>query len=270
MLLVLALCNVLSLLLPHALARATPRWQRSMTLNSSDNQDHSFCGIMFDIKVNDDAPLTMCYITSICVRGSLGPVSVYRTNEFDSSYNGKQLEPGEWTVVFSEHCRPSWKKYRELKLDPPVEMKRGETRGFYLHSTELGDQAIVYDNRRRLESSCQDDNITVQPGMAHLGVIPFSNISQFGWGTWRRGREFVGQINYGVKQVLWTKESHHMFPFTFRTGAASFYVLHALSFSGLPADIVGYVLNMCAWDWFDYEGMSRSRSKRGSGSCNIS
>ena len=44
--------------------------------------------------------------------------------------------------------------------------------------------------------------------MSHLGIIPFSNVSQYGWGAWRSNREFVGKINYGTRQILWTKEIH--------------------------------------------------------------
>ena len=34
---------------------------------------------------------------------------------------------------------------------------------------------------------------------------------------------------------------------------------HALSFSGLPADVVEYVLNFCGWEWFKGAEESRRR-----------
>mmetsp|Transcript_13270 Transcript_13270/g.27087 ORF Transcript_13270/g.27087 Transcript_13270/m.27087 type:complete len:196 (+) Transcript_13270:564-1151(+) len=137
-------------------------------------------------------------------------------------------------------------------------MCRGETRGFYVHSTDPGDSSIVYDNYSTYRSrKMEDEHIDVKRGMAHLGIIPFSNVSQYGWGTWRNNREFVGRINYGTRQILWRKDVHVEFPEVWRTGAATFYMMNALSFQGLPADVVEYILNMCGWSWFK-EGKRRN------------
>jgi len=71
-----------------------------------------------------------------------------------------------------------------------------------------------------------------------------------GWGTWRNPRTFVGCVEYGVKTVLWTRRNNELFNPTFRVCASAFYMMHALSWSGLPADCVDYILNMLNMDWF--------------------
>lgn len=233
-------------------------YDQSLTLDTVDHEDHTFCGIMWNISCKEGAPITTLNVTSIAVRGSLGDVSVYATNDPNTPYDRVSTKPDKWSCHYTGHLPPSWRSYTTIQLDLPVEMCRGETRGFYVHSTDPGDSSIVYDNYSTYRSrTMEDEHIGVKRGMAHLGIIPFSNVSQYGWGTWRNNREFVGRINYGTRQILWRKDVHVEFPEVWRTGAATFYMMNALSFQGLPADVVEYILNMCGWSWFK-EGKRRN------------
>ena len=51
----------------------------SHEVDTGDYEDHTFCGVMFDIKCKgDDIPLDCLIISSIWVRGALGPLQVTR------------------------------------------------------------------------------------------------------------------------------------------------------------------------------------------------
>mmetsp|Transcript_32194 Transcript_32194/g.63771 ORF Transcript_32194/g.63771 Transcript_32194/m.63771 type:complete len:298 (+) Transcript_32194:212-1105(+) len=237
------------------------QYDQEVTLVSPDHQDHTFCGIMFDIMCAEDTPITHLYITSLSVRGGLGDVSVYATKE-EVSYNSLHNRSGRWECVFSGRLPASWRNYTELPFEAPVEISKGGTRAFYIHSRTPGDASIVYDNHRRHAPNA-DDHLRVLPGMAHLGIVPFSDQSQFGWGAWRRNREFVGKVGYGTRMILWRRNVHCQFPWHWRRCAAAFYMQHALSFSGLPADVVEYVLNFCGWEWFKEEETRRRTMSAG-------
>ena len=59
-----------------------------------------------------------------------------------------------------------------------------------------------------------------------------------------------GKIGYGTRMILWRKQVHTEFPYTWRQCASTFFLIHACGWGGLPADVVCYVLNFCGWDWF--------------------
>ncbi|GMH99191.1 hypothetical protein TrST_g6322 [Triparma strigata] len=235
-------------------------YDQEVELLSPDHQDHSFCGIMFDISCNEESALTHLYITSLSVRGGLGDVSVYYSKE-EVRHNSVYNKAGRWNCCFSDPQLPSsWRNYTELTFTEPVEIKKGQTRAFYVHSKTPGDSSIVYDNNRRYATS-QDDFISILPGKAHLGIIPFSDESQFGWGAWRNNREFVGRVGYGTRMILWRKQVHGEFPPGWQSCASAFFMMHACSWSGLPADVVCYILNFCGWEWFavEYGGGKKPR-----------
>ncbi len=237
----------------HTKSAATYIVDNKFTLDSSDHQDHTFCGIMFDVRVLPEAPVTQLLVTDLSVRGGLGRVKVYVTKDHES-HSKVYTQSSKWEEVYSGNLSSSWRQYKNLVFERPVQIEKGEIRGFYIHSQEHGDASIVYDNQRFSGSSKgnTDQNISILPGMAHLSPVPFSSTGGFGWGgTWRTRREFVGRIGYGTRQILWKKANHELFPFTWRQCASAFYMCHATSWSGLPADVVEYILNMCSWDWFD-------------------
>jgi len=52
-----------------------------VTVDTTDREDHTFSGIMFPIKCKDILPVAQIVINSIAVRGELGPVTVWVTND---------------------------------------------------------------------------------------------------------------------------------------------------------------------------------------------
>ena len=51
----------------------------SFVADTRDHRDHSFNGVMFDIVVKDMLPVESLDITSIAVRGTLGPMKIFVT-----------------------------------------------------------------------------------------------------------------------------------------------------------------------------------------------
>ena len=80
-------------------------------VRSNRQQDHTFCGIMFNVEVLDDLPVDHVQINSIWVRGALGDMSIYTTPE---GWEGKHERGKEWIklyVVFedeSEHTHSTF------------------------------------------------------------------------------------------------------------------------------------------------------------------
>ena len=80
-------------------------------VRSNRQQDHTFCGIMFNVEVLDDLPVDHVQINSIWVRGALGDMSIYTTPE---GWEGKHERDKEWIklyVVFedeSEHTHSTF------------------------------------------------------------------------------------------------------------------------------------------------------------------
>lgn len=52
-----------------------------VTVDTTDREDHTFSGIMFPIKCKDILPVSQIVINSIAVRGRLGPITVWLTND---------------------------------------------------------------------------------------------------------------------------------------------------------------------------------------------
>ncbi|OEU05991.1 hypothetical protein FRACYDRAFT_257077 [Fragilariopsis cylindrus CCMP1102] len=60
---------------------ATYETHENVTIDTQDNEDHTFCGIMFPIKCKDLLPIDHLVIKSVSVRGRLGPLTVWISNE---------------------------------------------------------------------------------------------------------------------------------------------------------------------------------------------
>mmetsp|Transcript_13270 Transcript_13270/g.27088 ORF Transcript_13270/g.27088 Transcript_13270/m.27088 type:complete len:87 (+) Transcript_13270:158-418(+) len=71
-------------------------YDQSLTLDTADHEDHTFCGIMWNISCKEGAPITTLYVTSIAVRGRLGDVSVYATNDPNTPYDKVSTKPDKW------------------------------------------------------------------------------------------------------------------------------------------------------------------------------
>ena len=220
----------------------------SFEMVTEDHDDHSFCGIMFDVSVNSkDLPVLSFQIEGISVRGGFGHMSIWMT---ENSWKGKHNRKTKWKMIYEKFHEPSQRQLQSLVLNDPVVMKDGESIGLYIHSRAQNDDSIVYDNQRGHADS-HDDLITVSSGMAHLDFNPFGENAPWGGSAWRLGRSFVGRISYGVRYQLWTPEVSLLFPSQFRLASSAFCHVHAFSWKGLPLDIIKYVLNMCPPSWFD-------------------
>lgn len=219
---------------------------------TSDREDHTFCGIMFPVKCKDILPIDHVVINSVAVRGALGPLSVWVTK--DENLQGEiSMSKKFWTKIYEKTHAPSFVAYQELDLSAsPVILRPGQVKGIYIHSTRRGDEAIVYDNKEK-QKTHDDSFITILPGRAHVSEKVFGSIPIWGWGSaWRDNREFVGQIKYGTCYRLWNPTEHLSFGGNFRIAAQTLFMCQRRQespFSMLPDDCIFYILNMMRWDW---------------------
>lgn len=219
------------------------------TCDTRDHEDHTFCGIMFDVRCDCDLPLEYVEIQSISVRGALGPLTVWHTPD---TFRGKHEDRTAWVKVYEAQHAPSRETMVDLLLPVPLRLRPGESCGLYVHSAEPGDDAIVYDNQRSRTSSYQDRCLKLLPGMAHLSNRPFGDHGFWG-APWRRNREFVGRVAYGVRWKMWNPDVHAHFPRGFRRAAEAMlmasrrresvvYLLHDY--------VIHFIMNQCEWwEW---------------------
>jgi len=257
-----------------------------MHSNDQDREDHTFCGIMFPVKCKDILPINQVVINSIAIRGGLGPITVWVTNDDDTTAMGTtasishrhpihakkrssrssviipsaekknqtvkiSLKPEDWTQIYSKTHTPSFSDYTSLDITAnPIVLKPNQIRGVYIHSTLDSDEAIVYDNKHK-EKTHDDTFLTVLPGRSHVSSTPFR--STWGYhGAWRDNREFVGKISYGVVYKLWNPIEYNNFGGKFRTTVRTMFACQRRMespVSRLPDDVIYYILNMCRWDW---------------------
>ena len=150
-------------------------------VDTSDNEDHSFCGIMFDVEAKEGVPLEYLEITHLWCRGMLGNITIWiRTvQDGDSGPGHVRLFQREedWVNVYEEFKEPSLFELSSMELKDPVKLRPGSRYSIYIHSSRNDDLAIVYDNQRR-KVTHDDRFLSVYPGMAHISPIPFDN---HGW-----------------------------------------------------------------------------------------
>jgi hypothetical protein len=145
----------------------------------------SCSGIMFPIKAKAVLPMERVLIRSIAVRGQLGPLTVWITKPEASPDDHQtytfRLNARHWDKVYDHTLPSSQRTYQTLHLDPPIELRPGQVRALYIHSTLPGDEAIVYDNsyptaRRPARPRYEDSMITIFSGKAHLSPTPFGQV----------------------------------------------------------------------------------------------
>lgn len=152
---------------------------------------------MFPIKAKEDLPVTKIFLHSVAVRGQLGPLTVWvtkphiRPNEDENARNYRfPLQSRHWQKIYEHTHEPSMRQYQWLDFSKnPIELEPGQVRALYIHSTALGDEAIVYDNAnvrphwqyraarrqnaRMAQPRYQDAFVSIHTGKAHLSPRPF-------------------------------------------------------------------------------------------------
>jgi len=237
----------------------------SVEAETSDREDHTFCGIMFPVKAKDYLPVDHIIINSIAVRGALGPLTVWVTK--DSELGGSiSCNKKHWKKLYEKTHPPSYRAYKELDLSKsPIVLKPGQVRGIYIHSTRRGDEAIVYDNKEK-QKTHSDSFLTILPGRAHVSEKVFGSVPIWGWGSaWRDNREFVGQIKYGACYRLWNPSENMSFGGRFQSTARALFMCQrrpGCVFAMLPDDALYYILNMCRWDWCGDEADNLRREQK--------
>ena len=114
--------------------------QESYQAETQDHEDHTFCGVMFDVQTKKALPLEFIEISSVWVRGGLGPLAVYWTKD---TYKNKSEDKEQWQQVYAATHKPSPYELVELIFTTPIHLQAGDAIGMYVHSTQPGDQAIV-------------------------------------------------------------------------------------------------------------------------------
>ncbi|CAJ1330897.1 unnamed protein product [Effrenium voratum] len=253
----------------------------TFTADTRDHEDHTFCGVMFDVQCKGPeeggVPVECLVITCLAVRGDLGPLTVWTTPD---SYRKKEHEAHEWDCIYEAEHPPSNENYQALELRSEIRLQPGESCGLYVHSKLPGDDALVYvphcfhgtarrrscryDNQRS-HVSHEDDVFKVLPGQAHLSNRPFGRHGMWGF-PWRDRREFVGRISYGVNYRLWNPvlDVHLRFPRSFRQAVWTILLCARKPESPLywlHDEVLFYILNMCKYDWFS-ESRTRGRGSQ--------
>lgn len=232
----------------------------SFTMDTRDHEDHTFCGIMFDVRCRGESssgvPIETLQIESLSVRGDLGPLTVWTTPE---TFTGKEHNSKLWKLVYEREHPSSRHDYEVLQLEEAIRLSPGESCGLYVHSLLTGDDAIVYDNTRfdirRQRMPCEDQMLSVLAGQAHLSNRPFSDEGMW-WGTWRANREFVGRVGYGVSYALWNPvhKAHCRFPPEFQRALMTCLLCARrpeCPLNRMQDEVVYYIFNMCKYDWFN-------------------
>ena len=226
---------------------------------------------MFPVKCKDLLPLDHIVIKSVAVRGRLGPLTVWVSNDEAHSGNGEyrfRLKPKYWTKIYQKTQPCSRHSYKELVFDNPIRLLPGQVKAIYIHSTLPGDEAIVYDNSYygMLAKRYEDEKIAILTGRAHVSSEVFGQEPIWGWGNaWRDRREFVGRMEYGTVYKLWNPQMQPKFGNHFQDGARALFLCQRRwesPLSKLPDECIFYILNMCRWDWFQDNASDMKERRR--------
>lgn len=71
----------------------------SYMVETRDREDHTFCGIMFDLQVRSRRPVAFIQIEELWVRGGLGGMTVWAT---PGGFTGKHEDESAWTKIYEK------------------------------------------------------------------------------------------------------------------------------------------------------------------------
>jgi hypothetical protein len=90
---------------------------QSFTQDTQDREDHSFCGVYFDLSPSDELPLSYVEVTSLWVRGDLGPCTIWTTPDGHGGVRGgKVYDQDAWRCVYEREHGPSFDEFVEVRL----------------------------------------------------------------------------------------------------------------------------------------------------------
>ena len=141
-------------------------------VDTKDNEDHTFSGIIFSVVIKERLPVDFVEIETLSVRGSLGPLTVWASagHWSQETPNGqpKYSSREAWTCIYRKFHPPSRRRFAKLELARRLRLKPGTETSIYVHSALDNDQAIVYDNQRSMGGvSSEDDLVVVKSGCVH-------------------------------------------------------------------------------------------------------
>lgn len=195
---------------------------------TSARADHSFNGIIFDIRSKDAHEVE---VLSISLGGMLGRIRIYARNcrwekdipsDYSDNYWGHHPGISEqgWELVAEQRCLPSWERHFEIWLDKPFKIQPHARHAFYCHSDLPDDLGILYQSCRKDSITVQDEHVQILPGLGHCGHRPFGNRSTDG-GWYRSNRTIAGTVRYRSKLKGWNMEEHKVFPPPMRAAVAT-------------------------------------------------
>ena len=89
---------------------------QSFTQDTQDREDHSFCGVYFDLSPSDELPLSYVEVTSLWVRGDLGPCTIWTTPDGHGGVRGgKVYDQDAWRCVYEREHGPSFDEFVEVR-----------------------------------------------------------------------------------------------------------------------------------------------------------
>ena len=193
--------------------------------------DHSYNGIVFDIKSKDHYEVS---VKSISVAGMLGRVRVYARNRPWSKDNGDAGAPRHywahrsllsedgWELVADQTCTPSWDKLTEITFIKPMVLLPHERKALYAHSNLPDDLGIQYQSYQKGEVFARDRHVALVAGLGHTGSEPFE--TQNGW--YKSYRGLAGSITYSVVNKGWNIWEHRKFPPALRRSVKEVLMCH--------------------------------------------
>ena len=93
---------------------ATYLCHEEFSVDTQDHEDHTFCGMMFDVCIPmGQRPVDVVRIESVWVRGALGPLTVWTT---ETSFQGKHETQSAWEKIYDKKHRASFKNMVEVRM----------------------------------------------------------------------------------------------------------------------------------------------------------
>ncbi|KAG7364458.1 hypothetical protein IV203_037660 [Nitzschia inconspicua] len=155
---------------------ATYTVHENVTVDTQDNEDHTFCGIMFPVKCKELLPIDHLVIKSVSVRGRLGPLTVWVSN------NEETVIPATPVISDSTASRRSSRRRNNNNVRDPsnnrMRVERNAENNRIENSIDLHPSAWtkLYDkshsaSRREYVELVLDQPIRIKPGETRVLYI---------------------------------------------------------------------------------------------------